>query len=318
MLPGITERQGRYLADVAAALGGVAEYVRRAAGAQPRRRRARRARVRVRRRRRPARRDAHLRARPARRARARPRRGCRSASPTSSPSPQVTAAWDMADMTYNQGVHGAQDTANAMVRAGAPFDVITEDWQSDAFRDAVGRWARAAARGDRVAVAQGRACSATDERHGRHPGRRERAAARARPAGHCVAPGRPVPRGRRRSTADAGRRGDRATRTSASRSTRGCQHRGARGPRPHAGRARADPGRARLRRLLDPLRRDRRRRPLRAAAVRRRVQPDGQGLRLRGRGRRADRRPRRAPATCCSATRTSPRCTRWTSRPTRS
>ena len=34
------------------------------------------------------------------------------------PEPQVTAEWDMADMTYNQGVHGAQDTANAMVRAG--------------------------------------------------------------------------------------------------------------------------------------------------------------------------------------------------------
>ena len=34
------------------------------------------------------------------------------------PEPAVTPAWDMADMTYNQGVHGAQDTANAMVRAG--------------------------------------------------------------------------------------------------------------------------------------------------------------------------------------------------------
>jgi L-arabinose isomerase len=27
------------------------------------------------------------------------------------PEPNVTAEWDMADMTYNQGVHGAQDTA---------------------------------------------------------------------------------------------------------------------------------------------------------------------------------------------------------------
>ena len=52
------------------------------------------------------------------------------------PEPQVTAAWDMADMTYNQGVHGAQDTANAMVRAGVTFDVVTEDWHSEAFRDA--------------------------------------------------------------------------------------------------------------------------------------------------------------------------------------
>jgi L-arabinose isomerase len=60
------------------------------------------------------------------------------------PDPAVTPAWDMADMTYNQGIHGAQDTANAMVRAGLPFDVVTEEWPSDAFRDRVGRWARAA------------------------------------------------------------------------------------------------------------------------------------------------------------------------------
>ena len=51
----------------------------------------------------------------------------------------------MADLTYNQGIHGAQDTANAMVRAGRPFAVVTDDWRSDAFREAVGRWAQAAA-----------------------------------------------------------------------------------------------------------------------------------------------------------------------------
>jgi len=50
----------------------------------------------------------------------------------------------MADMTYNQGIHGAQDTANALVRAGATFDVVTDDWHSEAFRGRVGRWARAA------------------------------------------------------------------------------------------------------------------------------------------------------------------------------
>lgn len=61
------------------------------------------------------------------------------------PEPQVTAAWDMADLTYNQGIHGAQDTANAMVRAGRAFHVITDDWRADSFRDAVGAWARAAA-----------------------------------------------------------------------------------------------------------------------------------------------------------------------------
>jgi L-arabinose isomerase len=61
------------------------------------------------------------------------------------PVPQVTADWDMSDLTYNQGIHGAQDTANAMVRAGRPFHVITENWRGGAFAGAVGRWARAAA-----------------------------------------------------------------------------------------------------------------------------------------------------------------------------
>src|SRR3954462_11434697 len=61
------------------------------------------------------------------------------------PVPDVTTAWDMGDLTYNQGIHGAQDTANAMVRAGRPFHGVTDDWRSDSFRDAVARWARAAA-----------------------------------------------------------------------------------------------------------------------------------------------------------------------------
>jgi L-arabinose isomerase len=61
------------------------------------------------------------------------------------PEPSVTPAWNMADMTYNQGVHGAQDTANAMVRAGKRFAVLTDDWKSDAFRTHVARWSRAAA-----------------------------------------------------------------------------------------------------------------------------------------------------------------------------
>src|SRR5580704_515069 len=61
------------------------------------------------------------------------------------PEPAVTPAWDMADMTYNQGVHGAQDTANAMVRAGKRFAVLTDEWRGATFREDVGRWARAAA-----------------------------------------------------------------------------------------------------------------------------------------------------------------------------
>src|SRR3954452_9482723 len=61
------------------------------------------------------------------------------------PVANVTAEWDMADLTYNQGIHGAQDTANAMVRSGTRFHVITDDWHQQSFVDAVGAWARAAA-----------------------------------------------------------------------------------------------------------------------------------------------------------------------------
>ncbi|MFX0579203.1 L-fucose/L-arabinose isomerase family protein [Nocardia nepalensis] len=60
------------------------------------------------------------------------------------PEPSVTPAWDMADMTYNQGIHGAQDTANAMVRADRPFTVLTDDWRAPEFAVRVDRWARAA------------------------------------------------------------------------------------------------------------------------------------------------------------------------------
>lgn len=60
------------------------------------------------------------------------------------PERSVTPEWDMADLTYNQGIHGAQDQANALLRAGVPFSVITGDWQSDEFAGAFESWARAA------------------------------------------------------------------------------------------------------------------------------------------------------------------------------
>jgi L-arabinose isomerase len=61
------------------------------------------------------------------------------------PERAVTAAWDMADLTYNQGIHGAQDQANALVRSAVPFSVITGEWDSDEFTAAFEEWARAAA-----------------------------------------------------------------------------------------------------------------------------------------------------------------------------
>ena len=50
----------------------------------------------------------------------------------------------MDDLTYNQGIHGAQDQSNAMLRAGLPYSVITEEWRSPEFLVAFESWARAA------------------------------------------------------------------------------------------------------------------------------------------------------------------------------
>ena len=60
------------------------------------------------------------------------------------PERSITAAWDMSDLTYNQGIHGAQDQANAILRAGIPFSVITGDWRSERFERSFEDWARAA------------------------------------------------------------------------------------------------------------------------------------------------------------------------------
>lgn len=61
------------------------------------------------------------------------------------PVPEVTTDWDMDDLTYNQGIHGAQDMANAIIRTiGNNFEVISADWKSDEFKEFVGDWASAA------------------------------------------------------------------------------------------------------------------------------------------------------------------------------
>jgi L-arabinose isomerase len=60
------------------------------------------------------------------------------------PERSVTQAWNMDDLTYNQGIHGAQDQANALVRTELPFSVLTGDWQSAEFVRAFESWARAA------------------------------------------------------------------------------------------------------------------------------------------------------------------------------
>jgi L-arabinose isomerase len=60
------------------------------------------------------------------------------------PERAVTADWSMDNLTYNQGIHGAQDQANALVRADIPFSVTTGDWRSDRFQRAFADWAAAA------------------------------------------------------------------------------------------------------------------------------------------------------------------------------
>ncbi len=60
------------------------------------------------------------------------------------PDRAVTEEWGMDSLTYNQGIHGAQDQANALVRAGIPFSVITGEWSSPQFAERFEHWARAA------------------------------------------------------------------------------------------------------------------------------------------------------------------------------
>jgi L-arabinose isomerase len=60
------------------------------------------------------------------------------------PVRSITPDWTMDDLTYNQGIHGAQDQANSLVRSERAFSVITGDWQSAGFLDAFEAWARAA------------------------------------------------------------------------------------------------------------------------------------------------------------------------------
>ena len=143
MVPGITERQAAYAADVAAALGAVAdvEFIRPARNRQdvedvtgellgrgvdglmivmltygPAMRTV------------PALLRAHV---PLLLANIQPERS-------------ITAAWTMDDLTYNQGIHGAQDQANALLRAQIPFSVLTGDWRSERFAAGFEDWARAA------------------------------------------------------------------------------------------------------------------------------------------------------------------------------
>ena len=60
------------------------------------------------------------------------------------PLPSVTTDWDWKRSTTNQGIHGIQDTANMILRLGGDPVIVTEDWESGGFHDAVADWAAAA------------------------------------------------------------------------------------------------------------------------------------------------------------------------------
>lgn len=57
------------------------------------------------------------------------------------PERTVRKDWDMADLTYNQGIHGCQDTGNALMWTDSQYAVASGDWRSDAFKQRVADWA---------------------------------------------------------------------------------------------------------------------------------------------------------------------------------
>jgi L-arabinose isomerase len=60
------------------------------------------------------------------------------------PLPGVTREWNWRLLTTNQGIHGIQDTANMIMRAGLRPTILTEDWESGAFKSFFADWALAA------------------------------------------------------------------------------------------------------------------------------------------------------------------------------
>jgi L-arabinose isomerase len=60
------------------------------------------------------------------------------------PESKVGCNWDMSHLTFNQGVHGAQDTANTLLQMGCSPTILTEEWDSDRFKNFVIDWSLAA------------------------------------------------------------------------------------------------------------------------------------------------------------------------------
>lgn len=61
------------------------------------------------------------------------------------PVPEVSNDWNMDDLTYNQGIHGAQDISNTLMRTiGTGYAICTGYWKDDAFKSYVSDWSHAA------------------------------------------------------------------------------------------------------------------------------------------------------------------------------
>ena len=51
----------------------------------------------------------------------------------------------MNDLTYNQGIHGVQDSSNTILRTVREnYPVVTDDWRSESFENFVSNWSKAA------------------------------------------------------------------------------------------------------------------------------------------------------------------------------
>jgi len=70
------------------------------------------------------------------------------------PERTVTAAWDMASLTYNQGIHGIQDLANCLFKLGIRPPVVSGDWREEGFRRLLVDWALAARAATRLRTAR--------------------------------------------------------------------------------------------------------------------------------------------------------------------
>ena len=61
------------------------------------------------------------------------------------PVAEVTKEWTMDDLTYNQGIHGAQDISNALMRTIGPnYAICTGYWKDPDFKSYVTDWSYAA------------------------------------------------------------------------------------------------------------------------------------------------------------------------------